>query len=147
MTIHRFILVLLIGSLAISPIARSQTTRQTALSGETALGQRFESLASGIALRPPAGTKLFRGVFGTSEVARFVDEDRKWAIKLSRILLEDNKPVPLTTWKDAKNNAEHPGMLQFTIEQFKLERPGAEFFRQDTTWTKVGEVGMLAARY
>jgi hypothetical protein len=62
------------------------------------------------------------------------------------VVLEDGKPVPLSTWKD-KDGTQHPGMLEFTTDQFKTDTPGAQILRQDTIEVGDMTVGMMAARF
>lgn len=114
--------------------------------GAPLLGQRFESLAAGIAFRPPADMKQLRGAIGSTEVVRFVNEDRKWILKVSRVLLEPDKPLPLSVWKD-KDGIERPGMLEFITSQFKTETPGAEVLRQDVIEIGEASVGLMAAKF
>ena len=135
--IMRIALYTLLAMLWLAPPARAADEQ----------GPRFESLAAGIALRPPGDLKAMRGAAGSGEVVRFFDEGRKWLIKVNRVVLEPEKPLPLTTWKDPKDGREHPGMLEFVVDQFKLETPGAQILRQDTTELAGLPAGMMAARF
>jgi hypothetical protein len=109
------------------------------LRADDLLGDKFQSPAAGIALRPPAGSKSVRGPIGSNQVVQFFQEEKKWTLTLTRVLLEEGKPLPLTSWKD-KDGHDQPGMLELTTNQFKSDTPGAELLRQDTI--NVGEVGV-----
>jgi hypothetical protein len=141
MTITRASLAIFI-SLMIAGLAQAQTTAPAI----RLLGEPFESRAAGISLRPPAGATAIRGALGSGEVVEFRDDNQKWVVKLNRVLLEKGKPVPLTSWID-KDGKEYPGMLELTVDQFKVERPGATILRQDTTNIKDIKVGMMVAKY
>lgn len=110
------------------------------------LGARFESLSAGVALTPPADCTIVRGSLGSTEVVRFTNDQKKWILKVSRVILETSKPLPLTEWKD-KDGKGYPGMLELTAEQFKTDVPGAQIFREDVTEINHAQVGMLAAKY
>ncbi|HMB95079.1 MAG TPA: hypothetical protein VKK61_03490 [Tepidisphaeraceae bacterium] len=122
----------------------AQADSQTPVSNNL-LGDQFESQAAGIALSPPAEAKTIRGQIGSNEVVQFIDEPKKWTIKLTRVLLEEDKPLPLTTWKD-KDGKELPGMLELTSDQFKQDTPGAQMLRQDTITVGNTSVGLMVAR-
>src|SRR5262249_11656831 len=109
------------------------------------LGLPYESLANGIMLRPPAGSKQIRGALGSNEVVRFVNESNKWVLKVTRGLLEDGKPLPLTKWQ--KEGHEYPGMFELSIDQFKADVPGAQILRQDTGTYNNHTVGLMVAKY
>jgi hypothetical protein len=143
MMTHRIVMALLAGCLITVP-ARAQTLPVTP--GSELLGQRFESRAAGIALRPPLGMKTIRGAVGKAEVVRFIDDERKWVVKVTRVILEMDKPVPLTKWKDDEGRINN-GMLEFTTEQFRTDTPGAEILRQDVIDVGDLPVGMMAARF
>ncbi|HVT89851.1 MAG TPA: hypothetical protein VHD56_13435, partial [Tepidisphaeraceae bacterium] len=138
MKTHRWLLSLLIlPSLAAAPA----TGPATAL-----VGPKFESQAAGITLRPPLGGKTVRGPVGSSEIVRFVNDDKKWILKVSRVLLEAGKPLPLSVWKD-QAGVERPGMFELTIEQFKSDAPGAQMLRQEITKLGNHSMGQMAAKY
>ncbi len=140
MKIRQMLLTLLI-CLSLNCLLRAQPASSPA--GDL-LGPKFESQAAGIEFRPPAGSIQVRGAMGTTEVVRFVNDQKKWSLKVSRVLLE--KPLPLTIWKDEKGD-EKPGMLELTTDQFKTDAPGTEILRQDTTNIGQATVGMMAGRY
>jgi hypothetical protein len=142
MNMHQVISAVLIALVA----AKSSFGQAMPQPGEELLGQRFESRAAGIALRPPAGMKAIRGAVGKPEVVRFVDDNRKWVVKVTRVILEIDKPLPLTKWKDDEG-IQRPGMLEFTTDQFKTDTPGAEVLRQDVIEIGDYPVGMMAARF
>jgi hypothetical protein len=115
------------------------------LRADDLLGEKFQSLAAGIALRPPAGVKSIHGAIGSNQVVQFFDEDKKWTITLTRVILEQDKPLSLTMWKNKDGN-DQPGMLEITTNQFKADTPGSQILRQDTI--NIGEVsvGVMVAR-
>lgn len=119
----------------------------TAPSVSTEPPPRFESLSAGISLQPLAGMKVIRGSSGSNEVARFLDESRRWVMILTRVELDLDKPVPLTTWKDPKTKTDQPGMLQMAIEQFKAITPGAQILKEDADTTGKLQIGYMAAKY
>lgn len=111
------------------------------------LGPKFSSPSAGIALSPPAGMATIRGSVGSSEVVRFMDEKQKWVLKVSRVLLEPDKPLPLTTWR-SKEGKDLPGMLQLTAEQFLSDFPGTQELRRDTSTLSSGRpMGLHAAKF
>src|SRR3954466_4765099 len=102
----------------IGAIAASAQQPATAPSGGgSLLGQKFQSAAAGIAFSAPAGMKEVRGEVGSNEIVRFTSEEQHRELRVTRVTLEAEKPLPLTTWKD-KDGVEHPGMLELTTEQF-----------------------------
>ena len=110
--------------------------------GGVALGENFESLGLGIAVRGPAGSKVMRQV-GGNEVD-FVHEKNKWSLRVARMVL--TQPMPLATSKDA-DGIKHIGLLDVTLDRLKDDLPGAAVLRNDVI--KVGQldVGMIALRY
>jgi hypothetical protein len=128
--------------IAFAGMVRAQSTTAPA---SDLLGEKFQSQAAGIALRPPAEMTATRGPVGSSEIVRFVDPQKKWTVKLNRVLLEIDKPLPLSAWKD-KDGKEQRGMLELTTDQFKTDTPGAEILRQDTVNIADFNVGLMVAR-
>ncbi len=113
------------------------------------LGRDFESKSAGIAFRAPFGMKEIRSV-GEDVVVRYVDEKRKWVLRVTK--LQFDRKVPLTTpaqpATQGANSTEAPkGLLELTAEQLKLNAPGAEILRQDTTTIAGAEVGMLVGKF
>lgn len=108
------------------------------------LGAVFQSLSAGIAFRGPDDCKEIRRGLPADEIVHFVNEPKRWLLKVARLQLD--KPVPLIIYKDAKGN-DQPGMLQMSIDSLKHEYPGVELLRDDVL--PIGEVnaGVLAARY
>src|SRR4029078_3875741 len=105
-----------------------------------------ESPAGGVSLRPPVGMKVTRGGIAGGEVVRFTNDEKKCLIILSQIQLEQDKPLPLTTWRDSKGQMQ-PGMLEVTVEQFKDHAPGATILRNFADDTDARQIGYMAARY
>jgi hypothetical protein len=145
MTIHRAACMGLLLSMALSSLVSAQPATAPA---EELLGERFSSPAAGISLRPPAGMTMIKSRVGSAEVVRFVDQDRKWLVKVNRVLLEQDKPLPLSAWKD-KDGIQRPGMFQWTVDQFKTETPNAKMLGDDIISIPHGqvEVGIMAAQY
>src|SRR5437868_1749231 len=65
--------------------------------GVAALGKPFESLGLGVALRPPADSKVIRQVGGTE--VDFIQEKKKWNLRVARMAL--SQPMPLESGRDA----------------------------------------------
>ena len=107
------------------------------------LGEAFRSVTLGVSLRPPAGFKTVRRV-GSEEVD-FVDEQRKWALKLSRVSLDD--PITLEPGTDKRTNLPRAGYVEITVERLKAALPGAVVLRGDVTTLPAAEAGMIALRY
>lgn len=68
----------------------------------TTLDAPFLSSSAGISVRPPAGGRMIRRAGSADEVVRFVNDDEKWQMVVSRFLLSD--PMPLRT----KTDPSHP---------------------------------------
>jgi hypothetical protein len=136
------VIVILVGCVTVD----AQPTTKPTTEGGALLGPKFQSAAAGIAFSPPAGMKEIRGPVGTNEIVRFSSEEKHLELRVTRVILETGKPLPLTTWKD-KDGVEHPGMLELTTEQFKTDTPGSQILRQDTTNVGDVSVGMMAARF
>ena len=106
------------------------------------LGESFESLGLGIALRRPAGSKVIRQVGGTE--VDFVHEKNKWNLRVARLTL--TQPMPLQTARDAEG-AKRVGLLEVTVDRLKDELPGATILRSDVVRVGETDVGMIALRY
>ncbi|WP_428940235.1 hypothetical protein [Fontivita pretiosa] len=133
--------VLWVGVAGAQPPAASAPST---LPAQNLLGPGFRSLAAGIELAPPAGSREIRGALGSDEIVRFVHDERRWVVRVTRVILE--KSLALTTWKDA-DGVERPGMLESITEQFKRDNPSHEILRSDTTNIADADVGILVARY
>ena len=107
-----------------------------------ALGEPFESLGLGIALRGPAGARVIRQVGGTQ--VDFVHEKKKWNLKVARLTLE--QPMPLESSRDA-DGTRRVGLLEVTVDRLKDQLPGATVLRQDLIRVGQTPVGMIALRY
>ena len=106
------------------------------------LGEPFESLGLGIALRRPAGSKVIRQV-GGSEVD-FVHEKNKWNLRVARLTL--TQPMPLQTSRDPEG-ARRVGLFEVTVDRLKDDLPGAAVLRSDVIRVGQTDVGMIALRY
>jgi len=107
------------------------------------LAEPFRSPPLGIALRPPAGFKTVRKL-GGNEV-HFVDEQRKWTLKIARMSLTDTMGLETTT--DEKQNLPRAGLLEVTVERLKAAMPGAVVLRSDVVDLGATEAGMIAVRH
>jgi hypothetical protein len=144
-TTAAFCVALLLGwSLQAQPTMSPTLPRAT--EAPTTASSRFESLAAGIALTAPADCKIIRDSAGTQLVVSFTNDEKRWNIKLSRVILESDKPLPLSTWRDS-SGIERPGMLEYTTNQFKTEVPGAEILRQDVVQLAQASAGLMIAKY
>lgn len=112
--------------------------------GETGalLGEPFESLGIGIALRRPAGTKVIRQLGGTE--VDFVHEKNKWNLRVARLTL--SQPMPLETTTD-EEGVKKFGLLEVTLDRLKDELPGAAILRSDVVRIGESDVGMIVLRY
>ena len=93
------------------------------------LGKVYESQAAGISFRPPIGCKLV-GRVDAEHIANWVDEDRNWTLKLSRIALGDARPL---TTRNLKLASEVKGLLEITVENMTREIPAGKILRQDVS--------------
>jgi hypothetical protein len=110
--------------------------------GGAVLGEPFESLGLGIALRGPAGSRVIRQVGGTE--VDFVHEKNKWNLKVARLTLD--QPMPLESSKDAEGKRK-VGLLEVTVDRLKDQMPGAAILRNDLVRVGQVPVGMIALRY
>lgn len=141
MRIHLCVVVGMLAAM-LPTCAHAQTTQPA---GEM-LAAPFKSVSAGIAVSPPMGTTTIRGSVGSPEVVRFVDDKQKWVLKVSRVVLEPDKPLPLTAWRDDRGTL-YPGMLELTADQFRNDIPGSQELRRDVTSINGVSVGMLAAKF
>lgn len=107
------------------------------------LGKPFRSQALGLTLRPPAGFKTVRRLGG--EEVHFVDEQRNWTLKVSRITLTQDMGLESTT--DPRSNLPRAGLLDLTVERLKAETPGAALLRHDVVNLGDAEAGMIVLRH
>jgi hypothetical protein len=107
-----------------------------------ALGEPFQSIAAGIALRPPQGGKMVRRP-GSAEIVRFVYEKANSVLTVTSTSLP--RPTSLST-ADLPN-APDAGILEMAAAEMTRVHPEAQIVRQDTTNLDEQGVGMLAARY
>jgi hypothetical protein len=110
-----------------------------------ALGPRFESMVHGIAFNAPADCKENRNAAAQNQIVEYVNEDKNWSLRVSRLSLE--RPTPLTAMRDPKDNHEVQGLLENTIAQIRSDIPTAEIVRQDVTNVSENFVGLIILRY
>src|SRR4051812_40937352 len=124
------------------PILQGRPDRDA--SDADALGAAFESQSAGISIRPPAGSRTIRRAVSADEIVEFVNDDKNWMIKVSRITTRE--PMGLLKFT-AKDGSTKPGLMEATLEQFNKSTPGAEVVRNDVVNIGANPVGMLAMRY
>jgi hypothetical protein len=128
-------------------VAASALAQPTSAPATIALGEKFQSQAAGISFRPPAGMKQLRGgALGSSEIVRFESKEKKWLMVVTVVQLDNNKPLPLSFWKD-DDGKQQPGMLEVTVDQFKAVTPGAQILKQFPDDTRQPQIGFMAAKY
>lgn len=115
-----------------------------------ALGERFSTVAGGVAFRPPAGGQQIKPANMGTHIVQFVNNDEKWALKVSRMIFE--QPTPLRGVDDPKTPIEDesrtkPGVLDQVIQQISLQVPGTKVLRQDVVNVGPHDAGLLAMRY
>ena len=117
---------------------------QTGASG-AGLGAVFESQSAGIAFRAPADCKPIRRP-GADEIVQFVNDAKKWHLRVHRI--QFGNPMPVATRLDPQTKKPVPGLLDMSLDQFKVDKPGAEVLREEVI-PLGGDtvVGMITARY
>ena len=154
MRFPRFCLMLSIASAATLSVSAQNAEPANVLSGRpdqnvstrpvsiAGLGPTFESRAAGIAFKPPANSTQIRSAVTGDEIVRYVNEDKKWNLRVSQTVL--SKAMPLAKSED-KNGAEQNGMLEYLTAQIENEIPGAEIKRQDVINVGDSPVGMIAA--
>ena len=108
------------------------------------LGPVFESQSAGIAFRAPADCKLVRRP-GADEIVQYVNDAKRWNLRVHRI--QFGEPMPVATRKDPKTQKDVPGLLDMTLDQFKIDKPGAEVLREEVVPMGDTLVGMIAVRY
>lgn len=101
--------------------------------------QEFQSLANGIAFRPPAGMQRLRPPARSGDFAYFVDQNRGWVLKAG--MKTPQHPLPLF------KTGNRSGLVDLTLLQLKEAYPGLTVLRQDQIVLPGGPVGMLAVRY
>ena len=155
-------LVLCLVSCALTSVARAQSDQPGSVlegrpdaepgdvrvdgagAGGARLGDVFESQSAGIAFRAPADARLVRRG-GGDEIVQYVNEQKKWNLRVHRI--QFGEPMPVAARKDRKTEKVVPGLLELTLDQFKLDKPGAEVLRDDVVPMNDALVGLIAARY
>jgi hypothetical protein len=115
------------------------------------LGATFESESAGISLRIPAGCRRVLSTNAGDDIAQFGDQDRRWQIKLARILR--TQPTSLQNGVDNFGRPV-PGLLDTTVANLKRDLSGCVILRQDLT--NIADTGaanikdnvaMIALRY
>lgn len=143
-----------VGALKGRPDAPDEAASEESGGAGDLLGEEFVHRAAGIALRPPAGSKVIRK-FGGDEVVEFVQAKRRWTLKLSLITMP--RPIGLITTID-EGGREISGLMEITLERVLSSISGAKVLRQDVVNVEDGipsddprqripNVGMLALRY
>jgi hypothetical protein len=117
------------------------STKPVSLAG---LGPTFESAAAGIAFKPPADSTQIRRASAGDEIVRYVNDDKKWDLRVS--LMSLSKAMPLAKSED-KNGVVTNGMVEYLSGQMQNQIPGLEVKRQDVTNLGDTPVGMIAVRY
>lgn len=126
----------------VSPLIRPIEDDPDAPDSGGVLGEPFESIGLGIAMRGPAGSRLIRQVGGTQ--VDFVHEQNKWNMKVARLTLE--QPMPLRSSTD-EQGARKVGLLEVTLDRLKDQIPGSTVLRNDVVRVGQADVGMIALRY
>ena len=108
------------------------------------LGPVFESQSAGIAFRAPADCKQIRRP-GADEVIQYVNDAKKWHLRVHRI--QFGQPMPIATRLDPETKKPVPGLLDMSLDQFKLDKPGAEVLREEVIPVGDSVVGMITVRY
>lgn len=108
----------------------------------TTLDAPFLSSSAGISLRPPSGGKMIRRAGSADEVVRFVNDDEKWQMVVSRFLLTD--PMPLRTRADpaAPDVAPQIGFVDAIVAQLA----GGEPIRSEAVPISGADGVLLATR-
>lgn len=110
----------------------------------------FESDSAGISLRLPAGLHRVNFTGSGDDIGHFGDEQRKWELKLTRLLTP--KAAALTNGADGFGKPV-AGLLDVTVGRLKHDLAGCKVLRQDLTNIRDGDpnvkdnVGMIAVRY
>jgi hypothetical protein len=112
--------------------------------GTELLGPPFQSYAAGIAFRPPAGSKQITRGGISDEIVQFIQDEKKWMLKVSQIQLRE--PAPLVAKPD-KDNPTGIGLLDATAERLKADIAGLQILRNDVIHVGDAEVGMITSRY
>ena len=152
-------LVLCLVGAALSPLARAQDAAGPGSvlegrpdaepgaedrAGAVRLGDVFESQSAGIAFCAPADCRKLRRA-GGDEIVQYVHEQKKWNLRVHRI--QFGEPMPVAARKDPRTEKVEPGLLELTLEQFKIDKPGAEVLRDEVVPMNDALVGLIAARY
>jgi hypothetical protein len=105
------------------------------------LGPAFESDSAGISLRIPRGCRRGPSANAGDDIAVFGDPDRKWELKLTRILR-----TQATTLQGGVDNFGKPvpGLLDSTVANLKRDLSGCTILRQDLT--NVADAGAASVR-
>src|SRR4051812_43295256 len=109
------------------------------------LGERVDSVLAGISFCPPIGSVQQRAGNNPDLVAEFVNNDKQWNFRVSKI--HTPNAAPLTTMKDSKGEV-HKGIQESVVDELRQQLPGVEIVRNDQTnvadsSTKYPNVGMI----
>ena len=117
------------------------------------LGETFRSDSGGIELRIPVGCRRIASSNAGDDIAQFGDQQRKWQLKLTRIVR--SQPTQLASSTDNFGKPV-PGLLDTTVANLKRDLSGCTILRQDLTniadaglrgAAPKDNVGMIAVRY
>jgi hypothetical protein len=121
-------------------------------------GGMYQNPLAGIAFRTPGNCKQVKSQ--GEEIARFVNENRKWELVATRS--SSSQPLPLTgaapgahaapQGKDDAARGARPaepekfGLIEVLAARLKQSSPGIELVRQDTVSLGEFDAGIIAAR-
>jgi hypothetical protein len=105
------------------------------------LGASFESESAGISLRIPKSCRRGPSTNAGDDIAVFGDPDRKWELKLTRILRTQS-----TMLQSGVDNFGKPvpGLLETTVANLKRDLSGCTILRQDLT--NIADPGAASVR-
>lgn len=97
---HALLVAVAVAAASTTVLAQATGAPESVLPGRpdqssVELDSPFISTGSGISVRPPLGGKMIRRAGVADEVVRFVNDEQKWTLVVSRFILTD--PVPLIT--------------------------------------------------
>jgi hypothetical protein len=174
--VHLGLTVLLAASLARAQAAPAQQKPEgldllqgrpdaIAEEGDLLLGGMYQNPMAGIAFRTPVNSRQVKAQ--GEEIARFVNEQRKWELVVTRAT--SGQPLPLTGLAPGAHaaptqrsvppgdnivgtgpNSPEPGkfgLLEVLSARLKQQHPRIEIVRQDTVTMPEFEAGMIAARF
>jgi hypothetical protein len=90
---------------------------------EAELDSPFLSSSAGISVRPPAGGKMIRRAGVADEVVRFVNDEQKWQLVVSRFMLTDPMPLMTTSPKPGDGTPRTIGFVDSIMGQMSDGEP------------------------